>query len=433
MSEVLRSLIEQGLEAMEGGRVQDFCLEFLPLRDVRFEGLSRVGHTAGGKTRAGTPDLLKTDASGQTAVQCGTDEDYWPSEDSVEGSKPYEDGLKCIRALDRPVEIVLVTNRETPARTPNVKLRIATALRDHGDIKISLLGLEDLSQTLITKLQSQPVKRLVSKYFPLAASSLEASEHEDRLRVLSAIAEARSVDLRTVLPIVNQALASTVGMGAATDYVLERLDELNRYRLPRLPTFAGVFRSSVAELPVASPYGRVWVVTGVPKVGKTNIIVQLATTWMLGSTVWWFDCPLSDSEECAEEIAVDLVRLALPQEATVALVRSPARLEAALTASKALCSPTVIVVDNADRLPATGLRRLAEILKLMRRHEVLVNVACVFVASRRLGPLRTAVDQMLTAPAWTPEELGLLLDHLNVSWDREHRAEYLGLLSVRAG
>jgi hypothetical protein len=433
VSEVLRSLVEQGLETMEGGRFQDFSLEFLPLYDARFQGLSRLGHTAGGKTRAGTPDLLKTDASGQTGVQCGTDEDYWPSEDSVEGSKPYEDALKCIRVLERPVEIVLVTNRETPARTPNIKLMIATALQRDSDARISLLGREDLSQFLITHLETERVRRLVAKFFPTASAALEARAHADRLRVLSAVAETRSVDIRTVLPIVDEAFTVTPEMRAATDYVLDRLDELSRCRLPALPTFGGVIRPSVAELPMASPHGKVWVVTGVPKVGKTNVIVQLATTWREGSAVWWFDCPLSDSEECAEEIAADLVRLALPRVAPASLIRSQARLEAALTATRPMCSPTVIVVDNADRLPAAGLHRLGEILKLMRRHGALAQVACVFIAARRLGPLRAAVDETLTAPAWTPRELGLLLDHLGVTWEGEHREQYLDLLSTRSG
>ena len=184
MSEALRFLIEQGLETMEAGRFQDFCLEFLPLYDARFEGLSRLGHTAGGKTRPGTPDLLKTDASGQIGVQCGTAEDYWPPEDSVEGSKPHEDGLKCIRALARAVEVMLVTNRETPARTPNIKLIIATALQSATDARISLLGREDLSQFLSTDLEIGGVRKLIGKFFPLAASALEAREPAERLRVL---------------------------------------------------------------------------------------------------------------------------------------------------------------------------------------------------------------------------------------------------------
>ncbi len=171
MSSVLRVLIEESLGAMEGGRFQDFCLEFLPAYDARFAGLSRSGHTAAGKTRAGTPDLLKTLSDGQVAVQCGTGEDYWPPEDAIEGSKPYEDALSCLRALQKPVEIVLVTNREAPTHHPNVKYAIAIALRGYTDATITLLGLEDLSQSLVTRLDDRRVRNLVEKFCPIAASS----------------------------------------------------------------------------------------------------------------------------------------------------------------------------------------------------------------------------------------------------------------------
>lgn len=432
MSQVFRVLIEESLETMEGGRFQDFCLEFLPLYDSRFEGLSRVGHTAGGKTRPGTPDLLKTDASGQTGVQCGTGEDYWPPVDAVEGSKPYEDGRKCIGVLERPIEVVLVSNRETPARTPNIKLAIMKALQVSTGVQITLLGREDLSQFLITRLEEQPVRRLMAKFCPEMASALEDHEDADGLRVLRAVAETRSIDLRAVLPIVVEAMTSAPSIQAATGYVLERLDELNQCRLPALPTFAGVVRSSVAGLPLATPYGKVWVLTGVPKVGKTNVVVQLARAWG-DSAVQWFECPLSDTEECAEEIAAELVRLVLPQEAATPLLRSPTKLDAALAGAKPSNPPTVIVVDNADRLPATGLHRLGEVLKLLRRHGLLADLACVFIAARRLGPLRSAVDETITAPAWSPEELGLLLDHLGLPRDREHPERYLDVLTARSG
>jgi len=432
MSHVFRTLIERSLETMEGGRFQDFCLEFLPLYDSRFEGLSRVGHTAGGKTRPGTPDLLKTDASGQTGVQCGTEENYWPPEDAIAGSKPYEDGKKCMRVLEQPVEIVLASNRATPAREPNVKLAIMTALRSFTGARITLLGAEDLSQFLITRLEEQRVKRLITKFCPEVAGAMEASEDAEHLRVLRAVAERRSVQLRAVLPLLSEAMASAPSVPAATGYVLERLEELNRCSLPALPTFAGVVRSSVAALPLTAPHGKVWVLTGVPKVGKTNVVVQLASAWG-DSAVRWFECPLSDSEECAEEIAVELLRLVLPNDDATHLLRSSTKLSAALAAAKPSNAPTVVVVDDADRLPQTGLHRLGEVLKSLRRHGFMADLACVFIAARRLGPLRSAVDETISAPAWTPEELGLLLDHLGLAWDRGHRENFLDVLAARSG
>ena len=250
---------------------------------------------------------------------------------------------------------------------------------------------------------------------------------------VSAVAEARSVDIRTVLPLLDEALVVDAGLDAARDYVLDRLDALGLCRLPALPTFAGVIRTSVAELPLAKPHGRIWVLTGVPKIGKTSLVAQLTTAWRADSAVWWFDCPITDSEECAEEIAADLVRLALPQEAIAPLLRSPAKLEASLAAAKPTIARTVFIVDNADRLPATGLHRLAEVLKAMRRNGALAHVAFVLIATRRLGPLRSAVDEIIVSPAWTAKELGLLLDHLGIAWQSAHHEEYLDLLAARSG
>src|SRR5712691_7040708 len=60
MNPELRVLMETSLETFEGGLFQDFCLDLLPIYHPRFKSLARLGHTASGKTRAGTPDLLVT-------------------------------------------------------------------------------------------------------------------------------------------------------------------------------------------------------------------------------------------------------------------------------------------------------------------------------------------------------------------------------------
>jgi hypothetical protein len=145
------------------------------------------------------------------------------------------------------------------------------------------------------------------------------------------------------------------------------------------------------------------------KVGKTSTILQLTQFWS-GSEITWFDCPLSESDDCAEEIGGELIGLLLPRASPVELLRSPTKLDAALAGALAPRSRHVVVVDNADRLSRMGLHRLGEMLKLIRRRGYLANLGCVFIASRRLGALQSAVDEVVTAPAWTAAELGLLLD-----------------------
>jgi len=62
--------ISSALKAMEEGKFQDFCLDFLLLFDSSYKGLGRHRGTVEGKTRKGTPDLIKTLNNGkQIAVQ----------------------------------------------------------------------------------------------------------------------------------------------------------------------------------------------------------------------------------------------------------------------------------------------------------------------------------------------------------------------------
>jgi hypothetical protein len=78
MKKTIRSLISEALKTFEQGMFQDFCLDFLPLYDFYYDGLQRHGATADGKTRKGTPDLIKTLPSAeQIAVQCSVDANYW--------------------------------------------------------------------------------------------------------------------------------------------------------------------------------------------------------------------------------------------------------------------------------------------------------------------------------------------------------------------
>ncbi len=233
---------------------------------------------------------------------------------------------------------------------------------------------------------------------------------------------------------VNDAVNIELGIEAATGYVLERLDELSRCRLSVRPSFSGVNRSSIARLPLANPSGKVWVLTGVPKIGKTNAVVQLALAWG-DSVVEWFDCPLTDVDDCGDEIAAHLVGPFVSQGALAQLLHSPARLDAVLVGATRAAHNRVVVVDNADRLPPIALHRLGETLRAMRRHGLLAETACIFVAARRLGPLRPAVDETVSAPAWGPEELALLLEQVGIQSGAPvgRSGPYLELLATRSG
>ena len=65
MKHKLTKEISATLKLMEQGAFQSFCLDFLPLIGSSYKGLERHGGTADGKTRKGTPDLIKTFSNGK--------------------------------------------------------------------------------------------------------------------------------------------------------------------------------------------------------------------------------------------------------------------------------------------------------------------------------------------------------------------------------
>src|ERR1035437_3257844 len=169
---------------MEPGRFQDFCLHFLPCLADRFAGLERHGHTAGGKTRPGVPDLIKTlDSGKQIAVECGTGEGYWGPAEDVEDLKPYKDIAKCLQALDAPVEIVAVSNREVPSGAVNVKSEIARALQPQTEAQITLIDVSEISDFLDRSVEDSRVKQLLSDYCPNITAIVKALNDQQKLQI----------------------------------------------------------------------------------------------------------------------------------------------------------------------------------------------------------------------------------------------------------
>ena len=150
MGEGLKLLLSKSLEALEQGAFQEFCLSFLPLYDKKYKGLERHGATAGGKTRKGTPDLLKIGERGkQIAVQCSTEEDYWIPPSAYENWKPIKDIMKCIEALKSVEEIVLCSNREISPSRPNTKSEIVTWAKPLTGARITLLSISSFEEEIL--------------------------------------------------------------------------------------------------------------------------------------------------------------------------------------------------------------------------------------------------------------------------------------------
>lgn len=430
MSSVIRKLVEESLEGMESGKFQDFCLDFLPLWDGRFRGLARFGHTAAGKTRAGTPDLLLTKPDGsQIGVQCGTEENYWKQPDDVVKWKPYADAIKCIETLTNLIEIVIVANREIPTNKPNTKSALIGLLEDKTGAVVTPLAREDVSQFISSTLHTPPTKRLLQAYFQEAFQAFVSEEEAQRLGLGRSISSERPVDARTLIAIIDQAVECFGHTEKLKEYVVGQLDELS-YRLTSLPKFNGIQRKSVDDLHLKSPLSKIWSLIGVPKIGKTSLLLQLSNTWA-SFDIHWYDCP--HEEECAAAIVADLIKTLLPSQSTDKLMKSEVVFEATLKDAESLSRPVVFIIDNAENLSEKGLKQLSDTICTIKRHEIAASLAVVFASNRRLAPLATVTDLPIVAPPWTASELADLLRLSNIQFDEQDKERYLDLLESFSG
>ena len=162
--------ISDTLKGMEPGAFQDVCLEFLPLFDASYEGLERHGMTVEGKTRKGTPDLIKTLSDGkQIAVQCSVEVDYWSmpkDKTNFPSWKPCKDIDKCLQGLSNIQEIVLCSNQEVPTNAPNAKAEVISYTKDKADVEMTLLCCSDIENSLIGNVREPAFGALFENHFP---------------------------------------------------------------------------------------------------------------------------------------------------------------------------------------------------------------------------------------------------------------------------
>jgi tetratricopeptide (TPR) repeat protein len=411
MASGLRTLIQSEIQGMEPGRFQDFCLRFLPIFHQRFVGIERHGHTVTGKTRPGVPDLIKTlDSGEQIAVECGTEESYWGPTDDVANLKPYRDIAKCIKTLAKPVEVVAISSREMPRSSVNVKSEIIDALKGQTRAQITLIHVGEISEFLDATFRDPVVGRLIAEFCDTASELIGARRDQQKLQLAQDISQSLRSDSRLLLRVVELAVESNLGGSAARDFVVQEV-QASRCLIPRVPLFQGVQRESVEVALFANPGGRAWLVTGLPKIGKSNILLELAPRWN-SFDVRFFDIAIDESEaaNCAVEISAELLTIFLPTPDIGPLIRSELLRREALSRPTLPGKPVLLVVDNADRLPKQGIRQISEIIEDLKTAGLVAEtlLSCIFFSSRSL-PTFTCLDRVVSAPVWSAAELRRLL------------------------
>lgn len=166
MSIQLEKNINNSFPDFQAGTLERFTRQILPLMDSRYKELKPHGVNREGKTKPGTPDLIKTFNDGsQIAVQCSTRKDYWKllSSSNPERSKPIEDINKCQQKLFNLEEVVLVSNR--PFNNAN-DVSIIRKYSSNCNLKISLYTSEDFASFIAENSSNPEIKEIIKDFFP---------------------------------------------------------------------------------------------------------------------------------------------------------------------------------------------------------------------------------------------------------------------------
>ncbi|MGH7180800.1 MAG: hypothetical protein ACREJN_02350, partial [Nitrospiraceae bacterium] len=274
---------------------------------------------------------------------------------------------------------------------------------------------------------------MLQKFFPEAFIFFENEEAAQQLRLGQQVAGERDVDANRLFALIRDTWQPSTPERGIYEQVIERIDaEEGRYRVtPSLP-FTGIHRISVQELRLVNPVSKVWVLTGVPKIGKTSLLLQLASEW-LDQDLRWYDCPIQDST-VAEAIALDLIRAVTGKINVNAYLTSDLKLQELLLTSSPPSRSFIYVIDNADRLSDESQKLLARVLLLIKQTPALMKrLAIVLVSNKRLHYVAAPVDETIVAPGWTAQELGTLIDNSSIPIDAAKRGEYLETLEVFSG
>lgn len=431
MSTTIRSLIEARLRGMEGGCFQDFCLDFLPLFESRYKGVQRFGHTAEGKTRAGTPDLLKTYPNGQQiAVQCGTEENYWKIPDDPTKWKPLLDARKCLEKLEGLIEVVLVANREIPTNQPNTRVYLISTLKSETTAQITAISCEEFGQFISSSLHEPSSRRLLEKYCPEAYAAFSHETQARQWQIGREVALERFVPAGELFRLIDEVVESRANIHNPSEYIIERLDILGGFKLSRIPEFDGIERPTVEALPLKDPLGKVWILIGMPKIGKTSLLLQLMQNWK-SLNVHWYDCPV-DNSDCARAIAYDLLQAYFPEHEYISsLLNSDLKLRTALKQALPIQDPILIIVDNANHFSPQSAHLLKQTITAVKSSGKFTNIAIIFSSNQQLSALASSIDHEVISPKWGPDELRQFLTSEAIKCDCS--PQYMDLLRTLSG
>lgn len=438
MSSGVKAIISQELKALEQGMFQEFCLSFLPIYNQKYQGLRRHGGTAEGKTRKGTPDLIKTNSdSTQIAVQCSVDKYYWKKTTNLADTKPCKDIIDCKDEVNDLVEIVLCSNQEIPTNNPNVYNEVINFAQDKTKAEITIISLPLIEREL-TDIPSK-YENVFRMYLPDAYQCLnERGELFNKYELIHDSYKLLSHPLNRIEDIVNELKPEDIKGRKVLDVVLEKGTKLpSRYQRGKLPNDQTIKRKYGEEFIGGNIIGRVVSVLGVPKIGKSSLISQLCREFQEdGIEILWFESPSSTEEQT--EFAIDIIRTLLGKLINTQVANEFAAKKLSvyelkeIMNSHASSGKYLLIIDDFNILSADASQVIENLIQVIKFSPLINSVGFILVSNKTLEILLSCLDGEFNSPKWDGEELKQFLEIKNISIPKPEEA-YCSLLVIMSG
>lgn len=435
MGDVVKTLLSNSIKALEQGAFQDFCLSFLPLFDSRFIDLERHGSTADGKTRAGTPDLIKTNSDGShICVQCSVAKDYWSKHDNINDWKPIEDIKKCAEQITNLKELVLCASQEIPTNLPNVKSEIKEHSKKITKVEITILSISNFEEDICNN-RDNKYSEIIKRICPAAYEYLSSSFKRYAAEATLYLYKKYPAPLELIESIVNEFVKGVKGEINNIDFSKLALEvsKVSKSRFQRLPNVPQIKRNSVNEFLLNNGIeGKMYCILGVPKIGKTNWVSQLCMEAEKdGIETMWFDTPYEHEQV---EFLQDISRITISKVAGFEIANQYADKKIGVTELSTYISQSkinkkyLIVIDNAEQLSDDTIRNIKDILNLI----VNTSIGIILVSSKKLKSYLGNIAAEIYCPIWNMEEIEQLLNLSKIEIEDDIK-KYSELLAIFSG
>jgi len=452
-------MICETIKSMEQGQFQCFCLDLLPIYDSRYKGLKRFGHTAEGKTRKGTPDLIKILEDGKViAVECSTKKNYWKQQKEIRNWKPCNDINKCIGKFKNDLkEIILCSNQEQPTNKPNIFSEIIEFAKSKTSAVVKIFDCVQIENIVSVSIQKPLFKSIYKEYFPeiyeieynkvldnkksieegfkkiineliknksfllKKEESIEGTKYQ-REPLFRLIYENYSPDLSQTehgklfeKQFFEEAIKNLISkeIGNKSFSLTKEISvEKTKYQRETLPFSGEITRIVPNNFPILKPVGSIHTVLGVPKIGKTSLVAgftnQLQKEQM---EIKWYDCPPDKDgiNEVINVIFLNICKKFLSLDKFLELKENQISIYSLekIFIKKEPQTPTIYVIDNAEFLLNEGkpILKVCEILEKIKSLDLLPNLGFIFISNRSLKNDCSLMSKEANAPFWTKKEI----------------------------